>query len=117
MVELRSTKITFIIFASTFQLFLGALVMRAGLPDGFFSDQKSKFGQILDGLRCGNVDIFYGYLGYFTTLWYILCSFGTFFPVLVSCTEKIWQPCMRGLLYLLLSSNIFFSFGDGTLCE
>jgi hypothetical protein len=32
--------------------------------------------------------IFCHYLKYFMTLWYILCSFGTFFRFLVSCTEK-----------------------------
>jgi hypothetical protein len=32
--------------------------------------------------------IFYGHLGYFMTIWYILCSFGTFVPVLVSWTNK-----------------------------
>jgi hypothetical protein len=31
---------------------------------------------------------FYGHLGYFMTIWYIVCSFGTVFPVLVSCTKK-----------------------------
>jgi hypothetical protein len=30
----------------------------AGLPDAFFSNQKSKFGQILEGLRMEKVDIF-----------------------------------------------------------
>jgi hypothetical protein len=30
---------------------------RSGLPDGFFSNQKYKFGQILEGLRWENVDI------------------------------------------------------------
>jgi hypothetical protein len=30
----------------------------SGLPDGFFSNQKSRFGQILEGLRCDNVDLF-----------------------------------------------------------
>jgi hypothetical protein len=42
-----------------------------------------------------NVDIFYDHLEYnvnilefFMTIWYILCSFGTLFPVLVSCTKK-----------------------------
>jgi hypothetical protein len=30
----------------------------AGLPDGFFSNQKSQFGKILEGLRWENVDIF-----------------------------------------------------------
>jgi hypothetical protein len=28
------------------------------------------------------------FLGYLVTILYILCSFGTFFPVLVSCTKK-----------------------------
>jgi hypothetical protein len=31
----------------------------AGLPDGLFSNQKSQFGQILEGLRLENADIFY----------------------------------------------------------
>jgi hypothetical protein len=30
----------------------------------------------------------YGHLVYFVALWYILWLFGTFFPVLVSCTKK-----------------------------
>jgi uncharacterized membrane protein (DUF106 family) len=32
--------------------------------------------------------IFYRHLGYFMTIWYILCSFGTFSQVLVSCPKK-----------------------------
>jgi hypothetical protein len=32
--------------------------------------------------------LFYGHLGYFMTIWYILCSFGAYFLVLVSCTKK-----------------------------
>jgi hypothetical protein len=43
-----------------------------GLPDGFFSDQKSQFGQTLEGLRIENVDIFYARLEYFTDIWDIL---------------------------------------------
>jgi hypothetical protein len=57
------------------------------LPDGFFSNQKSQFGQILEGFRWENVEIFYDHLeyftaiwGYFMTIWCLLCSFGTFFP-------------------------------------
>jgi hypothetical protein len=46
--------------------------LSAGLPDGFFSNQKFQFGQILEGLRWENVDIFYGHLGYFTDIWDIL---------------------------------------------
>jgi hypothetical protein len=31
---------------------------KSGLPDGFFSNQKSKLGKILEGLRWENVEIF-----------------------------------------------------------
>jgi hypothetical protein len=49
-------------------------------------------GKFLEGLRCENVDIFYGYLGYFMTIWNILCSFGTFFRFWYRVPRKIWQP-------------------------
>jgi hypothetical protein len=39
--------------------------LTTGLPDGLFSNQKSQFGKILDGLRLENVDIFNGHLEYF----------------------------------------------------
>jgi hypothetical protein len=78
--------------------------IQAGLPDGLFSNQKYQFGLILQGLRLENIDIFsghleyfYRHLGYFMITGYILCSFGTFFPVLVSCTKKIWQPWIQAL--------------------
>jgi hypothetical protein len=65
------------------------------LPDGLFSYQKSKFGQIFEGLRWENVALIYGRLEYFTNIWDVLRPFGTFcanlvdfFPVLVSCTKK-----------------------------
>jgi hypothetical protein len=41
----------------------------AGLPDCFFSNQKSQFGSILEGPRLENVYIFYGHLKYFTDIW------------------------------------------------
>jgi hypothetical protein len=44
-------------------------VFAPGLPDGFFSNQKYKFGQILEGLRWGNVDILLGHLKYYTDIW------------------------------------------------
>jgi hypothetical protein len=44
-----------------------------GLPDGLFLIQKSQFGKILEGLRLKKMDVFYGRLEYFTTIWYILC--------------------------------------------
>jgi hypothetical protein len=49
-----------------------------GLPDGLFSNQKSQFGSILEGLRLENVDMFYGHFEYFTDIWDILWPFGTF---------------------------------------
>jgi hypothetical protein len=55
----------------------------------FFSNQKSRFGQILEGPRLENLDvcnvwlfgIFYRHLGGFITIWYI------------SLPRKLWQPC------------------------
>jgi hypothetical protein len=41
----------------------------AGLPDGLFSTQKSKFGQIFERLRLENVVIFYGHPEYFVDIW------------------------------------------------
>jgi hypothetical protein len=58
-----------------------------GLPNGLFSNQKSQFKLILEGLRLENV--------YFMAIWNILQKFGIFynhlvyfFPVLVTCTKK-----------------------------
>jgi hypothetical protein len=46
--------------------------MKSGLPDGIFSKQKSKFGQILEGLAMEYVGLlFIGRLVYFTAHWYI----------------------------------------------
>jgi hypothetical protein len=39
-----------------------------GLPDGIFSNPKSQFGCILEGLRIENVVTFYGHLEYFTAI-------------------------------------------------
>jgi hypothetical protein len=72
----------------------------SGLPDGLFSNPKFPFGLILEGLTLENVDKFYGHLeyftyrhlGYFMTIWQILCSFGTFFLVWYNVRRKIWQP-------------------------
>jgi hypothetical protein len=36
--------------------------------------------------------IFNGHLGYFMTIWYILCSFGIFFQFWFHAPWKIWQP-------------------------
>jgi hypothetical protein len=76
-------------------LLLLLLSSLAGLPDGLFLNQKSRFVYILEGFKMENVEIFYGQLEYLRTLvkfcdrlvhfvliWYILL------PVLISCTKK-----------------------------
>jgi hypothetical protein len=45
---------------------------RAGLPDAIFTNQKSQFGYILEGLGIENVGIFYGNLVHFNAIWNIL---------------------------------------------
>jgi hypothetical protein len=45
---------------------LAKTTLTAGLPDGTFSNQKSQFGQILEGLRMENFGIFYALLEYIT---------------------------------------------------
>jgi hypothetical protein len=69
------------------------------LPGGLFSNQKSQFGQILDGLVMEDVVIFYGHLVHFTVFYYISWTFGTvrgnlvhFFPFWYFVPRKIWQP-------------------------
>jgi hypothetical protein len=41
---------------------------RTGLPDGKFSNQKSQFGSISEGLAMEDVGMFYDHLVYFTTI-------------------------------------------------
>jgi hypothetical protein len=73
----------------------------AGLPDGLFSNQKSKFGQILEAVEgkkliymLGPFGIFYRYLGYFMTIWYITYWF-------------IWYIFSGfGIMYLENSGNL-----------
>jgi hypothetical protein len=59
--------------------------------NGIFSNQKSFFGQILEGLAVKTFRIFYSHLVYFNAIWHIFWLFGIFF-VLVCSTKKIWQP-------------------------
>jgi hypothetical protein len=47
-------------------------LFRPGLPEGLFSNQKSLFGYIWEGLRLENVYIFYGNLEYFMEIWDVL---------------------------------------------
>jgi hypothetical protein len=53
----------------------GHVTTRPGLPDGLFSNQKSKFGEIFGDLAMEDVGIFYGHLVRFTAFCYILWSF------------------------------------------
>jgi hypothetical protein len=71
----------------------------AGLPDGLFSNQKSKFGLILEGLAIEDVGIFYERLIHFMVFCYILWTFGVvrkylvyFFQFWYFVRRKIWQP-------------------------
>jgi hypothetical protein len=79
---------------------------RPGLPDGSFSNQKSRFGLILCGLRLESVYIFYIHLGYFMeiwgfcmAIWYILYPLGTFFRFWYQVPREIWQPWERPALF------------------
>jgi hypothetical protein len=70
---------------------------QTGLPDGLFSNQKSKFGQILEGFAMEYDGIFDKHLDHFTAFcWYILWTFSIsrgnliFFWSFVP--RKIWQP-------------------------
>jgi hypothetical protein len=69
-----------------------------GLPDGLFLNQKSKFGDILEGLGMENVVKLYDHFEYFTAMWYILWQFGIVCTHLVYFSlfgmfgpRKIWQ--------------------------
>jgi hypothetical protein len=70
------------------------LYISSRFPDGLFSNQKSQFGSILEGLAMENVGIFNVLLVNFTAILNILRLFGIVFdhlvcfPVLVSCTKK-----------------------------
>jgi hypothetical protein len=73
------------------------------LPD-VFSYQKYKFCKFLEVLAMEDVGIFYRQFFYFTAIWYtlrtlcIFCGNLVFFPVLVCCTNKIWQLWSAAIL-------------------
>jgi hypothetical protein len=75
------------------------LISRAGLPDGLFSNQKSRLGKNLEGLGIENVVTFYDHLEYFTAIWHNLQPFGMFGP------RKIWQPCSPAFLEKVIISG------------
>jgi hypothetical protein len=66
---------------------------QSGLPDGFFSNKKSKF---------------------FSKFWRALdgkmCSFGTFFRFWYYVPRKIWQPCSQFTPTELIFSSWTFNF-------
>jgi hypothetical protein len=77
-------------------------LLAAGLPDGLFSNQKSQFGKILEGLRMENAGKLYCNLEYFTVICYILWPFGNavviwyVFPRFgILCREKSGNPGWR----------------------
>jgi hypothetical protein len=49
---------------------------RPGLQDGLFSNQKSKFGYILEALECKMLLYFITIWNYFTALWYNVWPLG-----------------------------------------
>jgi hypothetical protein len=71
------------------------------LPDGLFSNPKSQFGYILEGLGMEFCD----HLEYFVAVWYNLWPFGTasghlvYFPILVCLDqEKSGNPASSPFL-------------------
>jgi hypothetical protein len=65
----------------------------------YFQAKKSQFGQMLEGQRFENVNIFYDHLKYYTDIGAILWPLGKFCVHLVHFCgfgimrqEKIWQP-------------------------
>jgi hypothetical protein len=63
-------------------------------------------GLILVGLGMENVAIFFGHLEYFTTLLYILWSYGIFFGDLVYFLE-VWYTYFVDVWYFLCRFGIF----------
>jgi hypothetical protein len=71
------------------------------LPDGVFSNQKSQFGKILEGLRMETVGVFYSHLDctYYALLVYFMVislfcgNLVWFSPIWFIVSRKIWQPC------------------------
>jgi hypothetical protein len=65
-------------------------VLNPGLPDVFFKTKIPIWVNFVGHLwySLWQLGLFYVRLGHFMTIWCILCSFGTFFRFLVSCTKK-----------------------------
>jgi hypothetical protein len=85
-----------IVFWHFLSLEIGWFGWKTGLPDGTLSNQKSHFGEILEGLAKEDVCIFYCHSVYCRVIWYILWPFlyifCIFFPIWYVVRIKIWQP-------------------------
>jgi hypothetical protein len=71
----------------------------SGLPDGLFSNQKTQFGLILEGLRLEKVYIF------FMAIWNILWIFGIFYNHLVHFVFICYILSGFGIMYQEKSGN------------
>jgi hypothetical protein len=72
------------------------------LPDGFFSNPKSKFAETLEGQAMEDVGKFYVDFVNYPAIWHILWPFGIlyghlvyFYPFWYVVARKIWQPCFN----------------------
>jgi hypothetical protein len=80
------------------------------LPDGLFSNQKSQFGKIFDGLSSKNVailkaiGIFYGHLGYFMTFFTFCVHLVDFSGFGITYQEKSGNPGKNFFLSFLRSN-------------
>jgi hypothetical protein len=80
------------------------------VADGTFSNKKSKFCSILEGLKMDNVGVLYGQLVYLTNIWYILWPLGNFVYFILSlvfCVEKNLATLVTSSLAFLPSSELF----------
>jgi hypothetical protein len=76
------------------------LCRKSGLPDALFTNPKSRFGQILEGLAMEGAGMVHVTLVCFMAIWYILWPFGVFYVFILSfprfgryvVQRKIWQP-------------------------
>jgi hypothetical protein len=69
-----------------------------------FSNQKSEFGYILEGLGMEKVSIFFGYFEFITAVWYIFWPLGNLVAIWylflrfgILCQEKSGNPGYRHL--------------------
>jgi hypothetical protein len=85
-----------------------------------FQTKNPNLGKFFQGLGLENVDVCYGHLehlGYFMTIWYIVCSFGTVFPVLgIMHQEKSGNPGYTNFYICCLEDGIFDNLSAHLCC-